>query len=1224
MSTNNCCGDSAVQSINTFIPGPAGSSYYVYVAYATTVSNVGQGNSSAQSGFQLTQPTSTSAYFAILTSPTIVNNGSPTAVNFQGLWAPFGGVTVSGINLEQAQVLVANGPFNTVNFQGTGLSGVTVVNDALNQATVEITTAAFIKTYYSQIKTLATNGQLKPGSSYWIVDVGDGEGAGTNNAYKAECEANYYDFATPNFTNYAHNAGIVVRALTPNKLAAHAIYLARVPNPINTSFFQAGKSYAVDTRIVSYNQVFQFTAGGVLNTEPADTPATCTYVPRQNNNYYVLDPQLCIYELESGTSPYGIVRARWDSKGNYVRNLNPSSTGTNGNEFMKNVFRWGTTGIVSNTINFWDDSNRRPANDSKRSPAFQDQLINYCNIANFRSNKIDLDLGASDESTKTGTRFFNIYIDSKSDIHGNTFNNATITNINDLTLPATNIQNNVIENSIVANTNINSFLNNSITDNSVIGDLYFINSTLNLLPNATFTSIPTSGILNNLGSKTWAANGNSTTTITVAGSNVTINFGGTVANAAVGDIVHILSAPAGSNLAIGYYTITAASVSSPYTSITFVASGVTTTTGAVSVNFYAPAISTSFATFSNNLLSNTIVRGLNKQIGTGCIFSGNTITNSILENYAAHTPTITGVFDANSFYSDPGEEFGKTNGTIGFSNNNIKYSLFLNNKIVNTSGAAFYNNIIEGATFKNNNNIAAPNIGLEGAFYSNSIISSKGQYPLDGFTNYRSAVSPIQFTNNSFYNGSFFRFNSIENQTIITGVSLNTGSNVADCKFLGQEYQTFTGELTAASYTPGLFQTVLQANVQFRSVTFEGRSPALGAITLANVDEAKQITGAGGGNESTVIGSTYFENFNLKDVRLLPKAAPYNVLKPFLFQGNPNPIRNITYAEGSAVNSVVGGITFKTTTYTLTITTHLPHLINQAFVGSTVALSVGSFTSNFVRTDAIAIAQYQTFSTSGSSGGFLTRGTVTNIIDEYTFVATITGQIYLGALLLHSSNNVLDIDGTAAPGPGLVGTYNDANDPSGNVRFPFVWYSNYGKVKQTFVTTNNFAVIEPNSFDAVARISMAPTIPVPNIPGQASNTNRLYAAWKNYATSTGTVRLYDSSVDGGTLTLPHYIDSISSTIVLGTHQTAATYQVSRIVDMPNLLPVRFVAGPGCTVQFNLTPAASITANSIIKDSAAASYTITSRVVATDKLIYDELILMRDGDFIKVISKIINQ
>ena len=1220
MSTNNCCGESAVQSINTFIPGPAGSSYYVYVAYATTVNNVGTSNSTvpAGGGFQLTQPTSTSAYFAILTSPTIVNNGTPTAVNFQGLWAPFGGVTVSGINLEQAQVLVANGPFNTVNFQGTGLSGVTVVDDGSNQATVEITTAAFIKTYYSQIKTLATNGQLRPGSSYWIVDVGDGEGAGTNNAYKAECEANYYDFNTPNFTNYAHNAGIVVRALTPNKLAAHAIYLARVPNPQYTSFFQAGRSYVADTRIVSYNQVFQFTTGGVLNTEPADTPATCTYIPRQNNTYYVLDPQLCIYELESGTSPYGIVRARWDSKGNYVRNLNPSSTGNNGNEFMKNVFRWGTTGIVSNTINFWDDSNRRPANDSKRSPAFQDQLINYCNIANFRSNKIDLDLGASDESTKTGTRFFNIYIDSKSDIHGNTFNNATITNINDLNYPiAYNIQNNVIENSIINNVNIGSFLNNSIADNSVIGDLFFVNSTTTLLVNATFTSIPSAGIINNLGSKAWAAVGNASTTITVAGNNVTINFGGTVANAAVGDIVHILAAPLGSNLAVGYYTITAASAGSPYTSITFVAPGVTATTGAVSANFYSSSIPTSFANFSNNIFSNTIVRGLNKGVGTNCVFSGNTITNSILENYVPHTPTIAGVFNPNDFYSQAGEEFGKTNGTIGFSNNNIKYSLFLNNRIINSSGPAFYNNIIEGATFKNNNNIASPNVGLEGTFYSNSIISSKGQYPLDGFTDYKSAVSPIQFTNNSFYNGSFFRFNSIEKQAIITGVSLDTGSNVSDCKFLGEENQTFSRELGVASSTPGLFQTVFQANVQFRNVTFEGKKPALGAITLSNVDEPKQITGAGGGNSFTILGSTYFETFNLKDIRLLPKAAPYNVLKPFLFQGNPNPIRNITYTEGSPVNTTIGAITFKTTTYTLTITTHLPHFINQALIGSTIALHVGSLTSRFVDL-VISPGAYRI------AGDFLTTGAIDSVIDEYTFRANITGNFFIGALLLHSSNSVSDVNNTPAPGAGLTGTYVDANDAAGNIRFRSIWYTNYGKEKQPIITTNNFAVIEPGSFDVIARISMAPTIPVPNIPGQPSNTNRLYAAWKNYVTGTGTVRLYDSLVNGGTLTLPHYIDSISSTIVLGTHETSATYQVSRIVDMPNLLPVRFVAGPGCSIQFNLTAAASNAANSIIRDSAATSYTITSRVVAPDKLIYDELILMRDGDFIKVISKIINQ
>ena len=80
--------------------------------------------------------------------------------------------------------------------------------------------------------------------------------------------------------------------------------------------------------------------------------------------------------------------------------------------------------------------------------------------------------------------------------------------------------------------------------------------------------------------------------------------------------------------------------------------------------------------------------------------------------------------------------------------------------------------------------------------------------------------------------------------------------------------------------------------------------------------------------------------------------------------------------------------------------------------------------------------------------------------------------------------------------------------------------------------------------------------------------------------------------------------------------------------MPERLPVRFVTSPGTTIQFNLTAVGAAVTNNIIQDSAAASITITSYNNAgggvSDSYIFDELVLMKQGNYIKVISKIINQ
>jgi hypothetical protein len=83
------------------------------------------------------------------------------------------------------------------------------------------------------------------------------------------------------------------------------------------------------------------------------------------------------------------------------------------------------------------------------------------------------------------------------------------------------------------------------------------------------------------------------------------------------------------------------------------------------------------------------------------------------------------------------------------------------------------------------------------------------------------------------------------------------------------------------------------------------------------------------------------------------------------------------------------------------------------------------------------------------------------------------------------------------------------------------------------------------------------------------------------------------------------------------------FQVDTITNLAEGIPFRFVTTPGCDVQFNLVAVGSATANTIIKDGAATSYTIKAYYTGTN-FIYDEIVLMKQNNTIKIISKVIHQ
>lgn len=151
-------------------------------------------------------------------------------------------------------------------------------------------------------------------------------------------------------------------------------------------------------------------------------------------------------------------------------------------------------------------------------------------------------------------------------------------------------------------------------------------------------------------------------------------------------------------------------------------------------------------------------------------------------------------------------------------------------------------------------------------------------------------------------------------------------------------------------------------------------------------------------------------------------------------------------------------------------------------------------------------------------------------------------------------------------------------------------------------TTINVTTIRPHGFTSgvtsinVTTSSDITTIPLGSYTITSTGTNTFQITGLNGATTSGTIRQTNVVVP---------------------------FQISTITNMAEGIPFRFVTTPGCDVQFNLVAVGSATSNTIIKDGAATSYTIKAYYTGTN-FIYDEIVLMKQNNTIKIISKVIHQ
>ena len=1151
-----CCGETI--NLPDVENGDDGLTYYPHVAYAD---NVVSGSPDIVTNYSPV-PLPTSYYWAVIFSLSPVHPGVASA--FEDKWALIRGADGTGSSGIQVSLngTVTVDPVTNLNFIPAGLTGVDVLDAGGGQADVTIVTAGLIKTYRADL--VAAAGTYVPGAYYWIVDVGDGE--------VGDMPIGYYGLTGASFTSYDHKAGIILRAINDTTLDYNGIYIARVPDrTVITGLFKpysfSGIPFLTNTFYENYNEVYECIVAGNHNDVPASDITNFTFITKDNSTYYTTEIHRCNYDYINN-----IIISRSDFRNNILKNV---AYEIYNNDIIKKCFRWGYNGYFHNKITFSDTLTTRTPY-TIRDPDFETSQI-YIDFSNFDLLiKTNVDQNIGDDLLNFNftqiynNEFYDGYIISSSIDSCRIFNNKQTASLSNVKLT----------NTAIVNFNSPNSFNGNILNKCVIGDIYYgANSNDKLLDNIINITYP--NVRNNLSAKNW--------TVVVGSPNGDINTstphmdcGAVPHYLNVGDIVAFTNiSGSGSN----YVAVVANRINAFQVDFT-----VAPSTDYLNTNFtfraHIPSVPTSFNSINKNIMNDVIIRGVNKDDPGTTIFNRNNLDKVLIENYPQH-PYNTILFP--TYYDEPGLEIGAS--ARGFSDNKIQNTIFINNKIL-----SFYENNIEGAYYYYNTNNTGVSDGFLGNFYGNII---KGDYPL--LTEYTAASTStntsVKFETCKFASGTSFGNNLFERNTGFRSVTLSTSSSVTNCQY--KALHGFGYPLSGVfTYNIGWDNVIVEASTPVVGLTFEGRLAGFANMRIGRASSSDII---GPGAPVSLLG------FNFRDLYITGTNGDNDSLNPLLFGANLNPIVAATAIEGVAAGTLLGAITYQTTTWTLTITTQMPHLVNT--VGSTIRIGIDGFTLNMVRATTIladgqADGKYMIYSP-GSSINF--DGVVSAVTDEYTFEIDITTNT-AGYYLLHSTNAVVDGDGTADPGPGITGAFDTTRRDAINFRH---WYKkrknalsavNYGQFSHIFST------VSPEYTDITSRIALDVTVP-------PSTSARNIYTYYNY--TLGTTLLYDSGTTE--LTLPKFIEQMGGTVILGSH-TPGPFTIDKISNLPEGIPVKFVTVPGNSIVFSLTNVAAMVDNEIIDDG-ATSYTITCYVDGSDPslVFYDEIIIMRDNGINKVLT-----
>lgn len=310
-----CC-DESIQLGAPGANGNNGVSAYIYIAYADDVT---LGTPDVVSGFNADTPLSTSEWVAFLPSSTPL---TPVEADFDGYWVKIKGADGSGsagLNIKVNNATVTGGPFTTLDFLGSGLSGISGADAGGGEVDITVVTAGLIITTRANALTLIGASGLVPGATYWVYDVGDG------------------DAGTP-------HAGVILRAIRNKAFDNTGVFIAKTPNRSSVSQWSEITSYPSTTYVEDFNEVYAANTATTIGTPPSANSAEWSFIPKSNTTYYRTEIHGCIYNITDNQ-----FYKRWDQRGNSIE-LTGVPSGTTANEILLQCFRWGTDSVVGNKI----------------------------------------------------------------------------------------------------------------------------------------------------------------------------------------------------------------------------------------------------------------------------------------------------------------------------------------------------------------------------------------------------------------------------------------------------------------------------------------------------------------------------------------------------------------------------------------------------------------------------------------------------------------------------------------------------------------------------------------------------------------------------------------------------------------------------------------------------------------------------------------------------------
>lgn len=1002
------CNSSSIIDLNGGRQGNDGASSYTCIAFANSVT---LGSPDTVVGFGLT-PTVNTQWIAIRTSSTAFNCSA--VGSFQGYWVNIKGATGSASLAVYENGGLEVSAVTELDFVGSEGVGVDVTSPSANRAKIEITTAGLFKILQANFIIKQNANTLKPGAYYWICDTIDSDGlinAGTistaiSGVIVRAVTGNTYDSQNcillsrvPDRTQIASNMPFneyitysnadyteAYNEVYLNISGASGLYYVTNPAQDTTNWQYVLKStsyYVTEINGCSYDVLNNIITkrwdnkGNVItNTAPVNATGNQIILQCFRWGHYNFGPSV---GLPSGDNIAGNNITIYQNFTGYSSGRKPAFTSTC--KLDLSTFSYFLNNIIDSTSNVFLSTYQ----------ANSTQIVN-CKFLNGSSiDLVDTNILSGVSATIAQSTLKNTTFDAtsvsrvwlttdKSNIFNNcrftkviaNFENCQYTNSKFLDITAgsydrdignnvqninTNITNsfdNILKDTILTNCNITNFTYNT-TQNLILGDYA---GGLTMSASLTATAPPLSYTVDtNLDVYSGANFGFTTfTALTYAAGQATITTVLSTTGIVAGDTIY-LSGVAG----VGPTVASAALINNKYwtidtvgaNSITFTCPTLVAGTYTGSVNVYFVIEKTSFTTVTNNKITDSIIRGINKNTKAGTI-SNNTFKEVVWQNYSrtiglnsnflaitTSTLGIDGAYAATNTYGAGTEASGTIRGNQ-FTKTGI-YNSKLSNSIINNfcQEVNFYYTLFTAGTVEEN---------IFEEMDINNVYMTAGSGYL--------------------YRNKFSRLNNISN--------CGFACTVRDNKF--NAYSTMFHPATGN--TSALNSVSFKANSnEFSYNIFEG---------FSNV-----------GNFVYDIPSTdinqAFNNNIFKDCSLYGAGLIYNFDR---FNHRENRVTNLTFAFVSTT-AIVNGVApnpLNTGTWDLTITTRSPHLykINDVIIYS---ISTASTTSLAFQIGAINTIP-AIISTTNISG----LGTIQSITDQFTFRVSVRA-LSNGYYLMNNTNN---------------------------------------------------------------------------------------------------------------------------------------------------------------------------------------------------------------------------